>query len=541
MGSSRRRRRGATGTSVLLRLSSATVLALAMACSRTPGDPVERATRSISADHIQNHGRTLASDAMAGRYHASPEVDSAAAFILRRLHEVGARSVERADDLLGARPASFAHYFSVSLYRIGRRTRLAVLRGSHGGLARVGVDYVPLVWSRDQEVLGEVTHLGSAAELLTDRAADSLRARVVAVPVESLSLRADEPIDAALYRAARRLTELGAAAVLFTGVEDWLRLPGAAYPSFLAPEFQQAAQSPRGIRLNLNPDRLSIALQARAWRLAAQRTCPALVVRPGWSHWLQPESEVSVRTELVPEVSLGQNILAGFGGSGAAHELVLLTAHYDNAGINALGEILNGADDNASGVAALLEIARALAQVHERLQRSVLLAFVSAELHGVQGSEMLLKDLPLLVGTARPLVAFSLDAVGRNGSDVLNVAGGLQHADLVRRLERFNRRETLFAPALLVEPLSDPMRASETSALLDISPHPTTHALLLSSGIRSVRLHDGLDPLLYGQPEDDWRRVDAKKVARVARLLFRTVYDLATDRRPAALPAGSHP
>ena len=62
------RRHAAPPTAALL------LLALS-ACSRAPVDPLERATHGISVQRIQDVGRKLAADDMAGRYYASPEAD----------------------------------------------------------------------------------------------------------------------------------------------------------------------------------------------------------------------------------------------------------------------------------------------------------------------------------------------------------------------------------------------------------------------------------------------------------------------------------
>jgi hypothetical protein len=59
--------------------------------------------------------------------------------------------------------------------------------------------------------------------------------------------------------------------------------------------------------------------------------------------------------------------------------------------------------------------------------------------------------------------------------------------------------------------------------------------LLAAADIPALLLNDGLDPRLYGQPEDDWERVDVDKVTRVARLVFRSVYDLASPRGTSRL------
>ena len=73
------------------------------------------------------------------------------------------------------------------------------------------------------------------------------------------------------------------------------------------------------------------------------------------------------------------------------NEVVVYTAHHDHLGIakpNEAGdEIYNGARDNASGVALVMAIARAMKALPEAPRRSVLIALVGAEEQGLLGSE----------------------------------------------------------------------------------------------------------------------------------------------------------
>jgi Zn-dependent M28 family amino/carboxypeptidase len=85
------------------------------------------------------------------------------------------------------------------------------------------------------------------------------------------------------------------------------------------------------------------------------------------------------------------NVVAVLPGSDPelAREHVVLTAHLDHVGVGAPvngDRIYNGAMDNASGIATLLEIARALASAPQRPKRSILFAAVTAEEHGLLGS-----------------------------------------------------------------------------------------------------------------------------------------------------------
>jgi Zn-dependent M28 family amino/carboxypeptidase len=106
-------------------------------------------------------------------------------------------------------------------------------------------------------------------------------------------------------------------------------------------------------------------------------------------------------------------------------QVIVLTAHYDHLGIRD-GEVFNGADDNASGVAALLEIGRQL--VAEPLKHTALLAFVDGEEVGLRGSRALVADPP--VPFERIALNVNLDMVARTGGVLW--AGGAYHTPALR-------------------------------------------------------------------------------------------------------------
>jgi hypothetical protein len=83
-----------------------------------------------------------------------------------------------------------------------------------------------------------------------------------------------------------------------------------------------------------------------------------------------------------------QNIVGVIRGNDAVlkNEFILVGAHYDHIGFSSKQEIYNGADDNASGVAALTELGRELIKVQSNLKRSVILVAFDAEEAGLLGS-----------------------------------------------------------------------------------------------------------------------------------------------------------
>jgi hypothetical protein len=110
----------------------------------------------------------------------------------------------------------------------------------------------------------------------------------------------------------------------------------------------------------------------------------------------------------------GENLFAVLPGTDLADEWIVVGAHYDHIGIKDIAgdNICNGADDNASGSAMVLGLARALASRSEPPRRTVVFAWFDAEEAGLLGSStaLLQGDLPVdkLVGMV------NFDMLGRN-------------------------------------------------------------------------------------------------------------------------------
>lgn len=138
-----------------------------------------------------------------------------------------------------------------------------------------------------------------------------------------------------------------------------------------------------------------------------------------------------VTVALEPVRSKTHNIV-GVIKAGAATKLkgvVVVGAHLDHLGMGGgpsaldpkVNDVHNGADDNASGIAALLEVARTLVPRKAELQRDVYLVAFTAEEMGALGSEFYVKKPP----TKEPVVAMlNMDMVGRMKMNRLNVNGG---------------------------------------------------------------------------------------------------------------------
>jgi hypothetical protein len=221
------------------------------------------------------------------------------------------------------------------------------------------------------------------------------------------------------------------------------------------------------------------------------------------------------------------NVVAVLPGADQARagEFVALGAHYDHVGVGPPlngDSIYNGADDNASGTTALLEIAEAFAHSPpgQRPARSVLFAWKTAEEAGLLGSEHF-TDHPTVPREA--IVAHvNLDMVGRNHPDSLMVIGPRRlSTELGELVEAVNRRQ----PQPFVFDYS-----------YDVPGHPeqlfcrSDHYNYARYGIPIVFLTTGLHED-YHAPSDRPERIDYEKLARVSRLVFDLTLEVAS--RPA--------
>jgi Zn-dependent M28 family amino/carboxypeptidase len=114
----------------------------------------------------------------------------------------------------------------------------------------------------------------------------------------------------------------------------------------------------------------------------------------------------------------GVNLLGTVLGSRRGGTYIVLSAHYDHVGVRR-GDIYNGADDNASGVAAVLAITEALKQ--HPLRHPVIIALFDAEEGGLAGARAFIANPP--VAKARIGLNVNLDMVGHSDPGVLWVAG----------------------------------------------------------------------------------------------------------------------
>ncbi len=212
----------------------------------------------------------------------------------------------------------------------------------------------------------------------------------------------------------------------------------------------------------------------------------------------------------------GRNVLGWLPGRGAlADRCIVIGAHYDHLGVerDSLGRVTavyHGADDNASGVAMLVEVARLLAATPPGPDaRGVLFAAFAGEEIGLQGSRWLSEHLP--DGPGRPDAMLNLDTVGRLRDGRLYV-GGLGSSPRWRPL------------LATLAPAHPRLHLELSDAGWDASDHVSFNV----AGVPVLFFFTGPHPQ-YHSPEDRPELINAAGMARIAALVAQVARSVVTD------------
>src|SRR5687767_10640173 len=217
-----------------------------------------------------------------------------------------------------------------------------------------------------------------------------------------------------------------------------------------------------------------------------------------------------------------QNVVAILEGTDPAlrKQYIVIGAHFDHLGrstVSALDPdagdaIRNGADDNASGTAAVLELARMFSV--RRPQRSVIFVTFSGEEQGLLGSQYFVENPP--VPLDRMVAMLNFDMVGRMKNDELMVYGTATASELASMIDSAN---TMSASPLKVSGSGDGFGSSDHSSFYGKN-IPVLHFF--------TDLHSD-----YHRATDDTEKINAAGAARVADFAFRIAKRI--DARPANL------
>ena len=232
------------------------------------------------------------------------------------------------------------------------------------------------------------------------------------------------------------------------------------------------------------------------------------------SSFLLPQAQLVGKVDFVRKQASISNVIGVLPGAGPkANETLVIGAHYDHVGRGQLasrtpgsGEIHNGADDNASGVAGLLAIARQLISRDEPLDRTVVFIAFTAEENGLLGSAHYAKEpvWPL----ESTVAMLNLDMVGRLRNNELTING-------VGTAEQFKT---------MVDSVNQDFGFSLSTS--DSGYGPSDHASFYAKKVPVLHFFTGLHDD-YHQPGDDFELLNLPGIVRISRLVSELAERLA--------------
>ena len=468
----------------------------------TPVDPPFDGTRA-KADVTW-----LADPARTGRGVGTPGIDAAADWIEGQMRAIGLA------------PAGAEGYRQVFEAPVGAR----LLEGNSLSLAgkdeKLSVDWQPFTFSDDGKVDAEIVFAGygiTAPELgYDDYAGLDARGRIVLLaqdfPGEQDPRSAFR--DPKNYRYGEwrykvtNARDHGAVAVLAVR-DDWNHPATDDIPAWKG--------SPSS-RAGLVAARVTLAAMKRAGVDAAALATPIATDMKPRSRPLGVKGAIQVA--VAHERARTANVAGKLAGSdpSVADECVIVGAHYDHLGLGGensaspdqIGQPHLGADDNASGTAALLAVARAFASQAPPRRPVVFVAFSGEEL-GVLGSAFFVKNPPAGCPVPKMQLMVNLDMVGRPQQGKLYVHG----VDTARGLRDTVKEQADRTPpiALRVEPGGEGFGSSDNTSFYA----KDVPVLYLFNGAHAD----------YHRVSDTPDKIDATGLAEASRLAWRAARDAA--------------
>lgn len=478
----------------------------------------ERAIAAVTTDELRAHVEVLASDEFAGRAVGHPGNRRAEGYLNEELRRAGASPV------IGG---GYLQPFRIYQPALGSGGRLTIQLGHQRILdVPVGEDFHPLPESGAGTARGRLVFAGHGVSAPRnghdDFARTDVRGAVVVVLDGSPARLGDSGEQfSSVPRKAREAAARGAAGLIVSTAR--MGDVGARWA-----ERGSGSSAPYQLYSDAQENGFPVVAASEATLSAARRAVDAGL-----------EVTAMVTSGVAAEPLLIHNVLGVVEGRAPDAGIIVVGAHLDHDGVDAQGRVYNGADDNASGTAAVLAIAGAFARAAadgERPERAVLFALWNGEEKGSLGAEAYL-DAPQ---PARPIVAaFNLDMIGRaeNVSDaqdprfhgfpkrsppetanLLHLLGYTYSADLARIVTTANEEVGLTIRQEYDVGAQNLLRRSD-------------HWPFLRRGIPAVFLTTGLHPD-YHTPDDDVERLDFDKLTRVARLAARAAWLAADSAAP---------
>ncbi len=476
----------------------------------TLGVLAQQSSPEITAGELQAHVKYLASDELEGRGSGSVGNRKAAQYIAKAFAEYGLKPA-------GTNGTYFQEFEFVSSVKLGSANTVTIAHTGNVPLRlTVEEDFRPFGFSSNSSVSAPAVFAGygiTAPDLKYDdyQGLDVSGKVVIALRYgpDGNDMHSEFYRFTSLRNKARYAREKGAAALIIVDAHHD-ELPKLTYDQSHASSGIPCVALRRGVLEKLLPAEQSLAAIKDSIK-ASRRTIgfPLSGVT------------ISLETDIVKVMDRTANVLGYLEGSDPVlkKEVVVIGAHFDHLGYGGEGsgslvphlhEIHNGADDNASGTAGLLELAQRFAASASR-SRTLLFIGFSAEEIGTIGSQYYVNNPYFPI--EKTVAMINMDEIGRLNENALTVYGTGTSPEWIPMLKKYNAR------------------AASDSFALKLIPDgfgPSDHAQFYAKDIPVLFFFTGTHND-YHKPSDDWEKINYAGQERIVRF----IYDVANDIQSA--------
>ena len=480
--------------------------------------PGEIGSPDIIPADIMKHIRFLADDDRAGRYPGTRQSRDVISYLINNLKTFGVQP--------GGNNGSYKQTFSLlDSVKLGKNNSLSVNKKP----LNIEQDYVPLWFSGNATMSNDIVFAGYGFNLVTDSLVwndyKDLNVEGKWVMVMRHSPERDNPHSiyaphADLHKKMIEARDRGAAGILFVSqIEDTTLIPFkyiSGYSKSGIPAIHLSNTVADNILKNAGTSRRTIQNKMNRLLKPVSFNIPTVTV--------------SASVELKNIYSRAANVVGKIISRNHRYrdEYIIIGAHFDHLGYGGPGSgslkpdttaIHNGANDNASGVAGLLELAHKLQSNRQLLKRSILLVGFDAEEKGLLGSKYFIENPT--IDKINIVTMINMDMIGKMKDSTAMVGG------------------TGTSP--LFEPLLDSLsKISNLNLEYDQAGYgPSDHASFYAEDIPVLFFFTGDYDGHYHLPEDDWEKINSSGEKQILEIVYKAVIELSRNEvRPSFTIAG---
>jgi hypothetical protein len=463
----------------------------------------------ITVEELKQHVKYLASDELEGRKSGSKGNEIAARYIADQFKSYGLLPA-------GDNQTYFQNFNFVSDIRMGQNNLLAISIGEKKFLLAPDVDYRPMAFSSDTSISGSLAFVGYGISADTLHYNDyeniDVKGKVVIILRYSPDGK-DQASPFSDYTAFRKkimiARDKGALGVIFVNG------PVDTTKDVLQPLQQERGFGNAGIAaIQMKQDAAQLIFEAAGKDL---KTVQSEIDKDKKPHSFDfANASVQLQTNIEKIYSNTANVIGYLPGSKLKDEYIVIGAHFDHLGLGGQGSgsllpdttaVHNGADDNASGAAGLLEVAQYVsARGHELNRTYIFTAFTGEEL-GLLGSAHYVKNPVFPLEKTGAMI--NMDMIGRLKDSALTVQG-IGTSPIWKDIVSQENIDSTFKLKLGQDGFGSSDHASFTSKEIPV--------LFFFTGLHSD----------YHKPSDDWDLINYEGEKLVTDYVVRVIKSLDT-------------